>query len=263
MIRIIKKSIILFLALACLILVSCKSDEPKTTVEETPPVDLNDSINYLSPSDISDYRAGTIVDDDLLLADDLPNYFYASEISEDMKERIWNVSYKENDHISLDNLRYLRVLHWGFDGETHIGELIVNQSIANDILEIMYELYCNDYLIEKMVLIDEYGGDDELSMQDNNTSAFNYRLKTGQDSLSNHSLGLAIDINPLYNPYVVERANGEVYFAPSNSSDYINRDADFSYKLDSNDLCVRLFKEYGFSWGGDWNSSKDYQHFEK
>ncbi len=247
-------------------LVSCKSApvEPEAEKEiETESIELHDSREYISPSDTFDYDAGTVIDDDSINPEEIELFFYSSEISDSVKERIWNISYKENDNISLDDLRYLRLLHWGFDGETHIGELIVNKSISDDILEIMYELYRNDYLIEKMVLIDEYGGDDELSMQDNNTSSFNYRMKTGQNSLSNHSLGLAIDINPLYNPYVIERANGELYFAPSNSSDYIDRDADFSYKLDSNDLCVQLFKEHGFSWGGDWRSSKDYQHFEK
>ena len=254
--------------LLCCTLVSCKTAPQEPIEEEIPlteskPIDIEDAVDYLAPSDLSDSPAGTIVDDDRILFDELPEFFYASEISDEVKERIWNISYKENDDISLDELRYLRLLHWGFDGETHIGELIVNESISDDVLEIMYELYRNNYFIEKMILIDEYGGDDELSMQDNNTSAFNYRKKIGQNSLSNHSLGLAIDINPLYNPYVVKRANGELSFAPSNSGDYIDRDADFSYKLDNDDFCVQLFKEYGFSWGGDWRYSKDYQHFEK
>ena len=43
----------------------------------------------------------------------------------------------------------------------------------------------------------------------------------------------------------------------------MDREQDFPYKIDENDLCCRLFKEHGFSWGGDWNSVKDYQHFEK
>ena len=99
--------------------------------------------------------------------------FYQTEITEAVKQRIWNVSYKENAQISLEQLRYIRVLHRGFDEKTHIGEMIVNKIIAEDVLEIMRELYANDYLIEKMLLIDEYGADDEASLQDNNSSAFN------------------------------------------------------------------------------------------
>ena len=208
-------------------------------------------------------EAGTVLEDSLLNEDLINNLFYSIEISEEVKQRIWNISYKENNNISLNDLRYLRVLYRGFDGNTHIGELIVNQSIATDVLEIMMELYKNDYPIEKMVLIDEYNGDDESSMEDNNTSAFNYRVISNTTTLSKHSLGMAIDINPKYNPYVVTRANGEIIISPENGAAYADRNNDFSYKMDENDLCVKLFLEHGFTWGGNWNSVKDYQHFEK
>ncbi|MBQ8802828.1 MAG: M15 family metallopeptidase [Tyzzerella sp.] len=208
-------------------------------------------------------EAETVLDETRLNQELIDNLFYSVQISEEIKDRIWNVSYKENDNISLEELRYLRVLYRGFDGETHIGELIVNQSIAEDILEIMFELYRNDYPIEKMVLVDEYNGDDEASMEDNNTSAFNYRVIAGSNNLSKHGFGLAIDINPKYNPYVVERADGEIVVSPENGVDYVERSKDFSYKLSEDDLCVRLFLEHGFTWGGNWNSLKDYQHFEK
>lgn len=217
----------------------------------------------LSFSEIQDMKAGTLLDDLQLNQEQIERLFYSTEISDEIKNRIWNISYKENDNISLNELRYLRVLHRGFDGNTYIGELIVNQSIAEDILEIMLELYQNDYPIEKMVLIDEYAGDDEASMEDNNTSAFNYRVISGTSTLSKHSLGMAIDINPKYNPYVVTRTDGEIQISPENGTAYADRNKDFSYKLDENDLCVKLFLEHGFDWGGNWRSPKDYQHFEK
>ena len=207
-------------------------------------------------------KAGTFIDDDTIKLEEIPDFFYSTEITEDVKSRIWGISYKENDNISLDSLRYLRILHWGFDGETYIGEIIVNKSIADDILEIMYELYQNDYLIERMVLIDEYGADDEASMQANNSSGFNYRVISGTSSLSKHSLGMAVDINPFYNPYVVKKSDGTVSISPEGSEPYTDRDADLPYMLSNDDLCVKLFKEKGFTWGGDWKSVKDYQHFE-
>lgn len=190
-------------------------------------------------------------------------YFTQSFISEEILERINGCSYVENDNISLEELRYLQVLYIGFDGEEHVGELIVNEEIANDVLDIFYELYKEKYPIERMVLVDEYGGDDEKSMQANNTSSFNYRTIEGSDKLSKHSYGMAIDINPFYNPCVRKYSDGASKSFPEGSDKYADRDNEFLHKIDKDDLCYKLFTEHGFKWGGDWKSLKDYQHFEK
>lgn len=191
--------------------------------------------------------------------------FYYEPLPDQVKERITGISYKENPDITYDELRYLKVLYYDFQAETQIGEIICNQAIAQDLVEIFYELYQNEYQIEKIELVDEYGGDDTLSMEANNTSCFNYRVVDGTTRLSKHALGLAIDINPYYNPYIVYNKNGtgETYISPKGSEIYADRTQDFPYKIDTNDLCYRLFKEHGFTWGGDWNSTKDYQHFQK
>lgn len=167
--------------------------------------------------------------------------------------------------VSYEDLRRLSLLYYDFQGEIRTGELICNKGIAQDLLEIFYELFLNEYQIEKIRLIDEYNGDDTASMLDNNTSCFNYRVVDGTDSLSKHALGCAIDINPFYNPYVVFNRNGsgETYISPAGSEIYADRSRDFPYKIDENDLCYRLFRDHGFTWGGNWNSSKDYQHFQK
>lgn len=167
--------------------------------------------------------------------------------------------------VSYSDLCYMNVQYYDFDGEIQTGELICNKGIAQDLVEIFYELYLNEYRIEKIRLIDEYGGDDTASMEDNNTSCFNYRVVDGTTSLSKHALGCAIDINPFYNPYVVYNKNGsgETYISPKGSERYADRSQNFPYKIDENDLCYKLFKEHGFIWGGNWNSSKDYQHFQK
>lgn len=216
----------------------------------------------LELSDVQAMAAGDILDVSEMSQDILDDLFYSEELSEEVQQRIWNCSYQENSNISLAELRYVRVLHMGFDGETHIGELIVNQKIAEDILEIMSELYAQSYPIEKMVLIDEYGADDESSMSDNNTSAFNYREIAESSKLSRHALGLAIDINPRYNPYVKE-TDGKMLVSPADGAAYADRSLEFSYKIAEGDLCLQLFREHGFTWGGSWNSVKDYQHFEK
>ncbi|MCI8326855.1 MAG: M15 family metallopeptidase, partial [Lachnospiraceae bacterium] len=140
-------------------------------------------------------------------------------------------------------------------------ELIVNHTIAEKVLEIMKELYNYQYPIEKMILIDEYQADDESSMSDNNTSAFNYRVIAGTSRLSKHGQGLAIDINPRYNPCVKIEQDVTIV-EPENGAEFADRNQEFSYKIDANDFCCQLFKKYGFVWGGDWNSLKDYQHFE-
>ncbi len=195
--------------------------------------------------------------------DDLIYSFYYEPLSEEIIAKITGVSYVENENISLDDLRYVHILHYNFNDEVVEGELICNKAIAQDLLEIFYELYLAEYKIEKVCLIDEYDGDDTASMEDNNTSCFNYRVVDGTTNLSKHAYGLAIDINPFYNPYVVFKEDGSTYISPEGSEPYTDRSADFPYKIDENDLCYKLFKEHGFTWGGNWNSCKDYQHFQK
>lgn len=191
--------------------------------------------------------------------------FYYAPLTEEQKEYITGCSYPVTDEsleISYEDLFYVHILHYNFEGEVSVGELICNSAIAGDLLEIFYELFLNEYQLEKVTLIENYGGDDELSMADNNTSCFNYRVVAGSKKLSQHAYGLAIDINPFYNPYVTY-PDGDVKVAPAGSEIYTDRTKDFPYKIDENDLCYKLFKEHGFTWGGDWNSSKDYQHFQK
>ena len=246
-----------------------KKDEPETenVLQENVQSDVQEEpeevIPTLSLEEVQAMAAGEIIEEELLTEELTEQLFYQTEITEAVKQRIWNISYKENAQISLDNLRYIRVLHRGFDEKTHIGEMIVNKIIAEDVLEIMRELYANDYLIEKMLLIDEYGADDEASMQDNNSSAFNYRMVANTNTLSRHGMGMAVDINPKYNPYVVKQSNGQVWISPENGKEYADRTQDFVGKIAANDLCVQLFAEHGFSWGGYWGEPKDYQHFER
>jgi hypothetical protein len=168
------------------------------------------------------------------------------------------VSYRDNPDIQLSDLRYLQLSYVDFDGKDQVGELVCNQAIADDLLEIFKALYEARYPIRSIRLIDDFNGDDDASMAADNTSCFNYRRKTGMRQLSKHALGLAVDINPFENPYV--RPNR---VRPADARRYADRTQDFPHKIDKNDLCYRLFREHGFSWGGSWRSVQDYQHFEK
>lgn len=190
------------------------------------------------------------------------NNFYAAEIDDVIFARIKGKSYKDNCIVPLDELRYLHVMHIGFDGEPHEGELICNVSIAADLLDIFQKLYEAGYQIEKIRLVDEYNADDETSMRDNNSSCFNFRFISHTTKVSKHGLGLAVDINTLYNPYI-KTVDGKTYIEPATAGDYVDRTKDFPHKIDENDLCYKLFTQHGFEWGGHWKSVKDYQHFEK
>jgi hypothetical protein len=184
--------------------------------------------------------------------------FYYSELTEEQKQTLGN----DPAVIGDEELVYLHVLYYDFDGQTQEGELICNRGIVQDLVEIFAGLYQAKYPIEKIRLIDVYDGDDASSMADDNSSCFNYRTIVGTDNLSMHAYGLAVDINPLYNPYITGDG-GDTIIWPEAASAYADRSLDFPYKIDHDDLCYRLFTEHGFTWGGDWSGNKDYQHFEK
>lgn len=190
--------------------------------------------------------------------------FTYQKLPKRIKKKITGVSYKKNQHITYQDLRYVKVRYYDFAGEKQTGELIVNKKIALKTVKIFYQLYKMKYPIERMRLVDEYGADDEKSMRANNTSAFNYRTVAGTHRLSKHAMGLAIDINPRINPYI----NTKGILTPANAKAYRCRNKKkckgkyARYMIQPGSKITRLFKKYGFTWGGDWKYSKDYQHFQ-
>lgn len=185
--------------------------------------------------------------------------FEISKISDEIFARMQGKSYPEDCPLELDTLRYLTVTYVNFDGDICQGELIVNTEIAEDVISIFKELFEIEYPIESIRLIDDFDADDNKSMAANNSSGFCYRVVDGTDRLSNHSFGLAVDINPLYNPYI--KSNGKVL--PEEAEAFADRTVSNPYYITPEDDCVRIFKKYGFTWGGDWTNSKDYQHFQR
>lgn len=198
----------------------------------------------------------------LTLSCSADSLFSIREIDDEIFERIKGKSYKENCTVPLEDLRYVTVAHYNFDGYMVKGELICNKAIADDLLDIFTNLYNIKYPIESIRLIDDFDADDLSSMQANNTSCFNFRKVAGSNSLSNHALGKAIDINPLYNPWVKVK-NGKTSVSPEEGRPYVDREKNLPYKIDENDACYKEFVRHGFIWGGNWDSIKDYQHFEK
>lgn len=193
--------------------------------------------------------------------------FSIREISDDLFDRMKaGNTYKEDCIVPREDLRYLLVLHKDKDGNIHQGEMVVHKLIAEDVLEIFEKLYDADYPIERMVLPDNYLADDEIMMRDNNSSSFNFRFISHTNKVSKHGLGMAVDINTLYNPYhkIVTNEDGttEEVIEPATGEVYLDRTKEFDYKIEKGDLCYKLFTEKGFEWGGDWTDRKDYQHFE-
>lgn len=196
-------------------------------------------------------------------------FFKAYEISEGdaVYNRIYGKSYYENENIGLQDLRYLKMLHYNFNHEVQVGEMIVNAAISNDVLSVFQELFAVGYEIQSMRLIDDFwtgDGDssDSNSIDNNNTSAFCYRQITGGGNLSNHAYGRAIDINPQQNPYVWN-SQGQLQWSHENASPYVDRTCGDPHVIVENDVCYNIFAKYGFSWGGLWSNPVDYQHFEK
>ena len=189
--------------------------------------------------------------------------FYYENIPQSILGRIQGISYPKDCPVSLTALRYCHIRYIDFDGNKQDGEMICNKAIADDVMQIFSQLYDSGYQIESIHLIDDFGGDDEASMEADNTSCFNYRTIAGSSKISKHALGLAIDINPLYNPSVTFDKKGNSIIAPSTATDYVDRTKNFAYKISDQDLAYKLFTKHDFIWGGNWNSIKDYQHFEK
>lgn len=197
------------------------------------------------------------------------NYFKAYEITEgdEIYSRIFGKSYQVNDSVSLADLRYMKVIHYNFNEEIQVGELIVNANLVSDFTSAFQQLFEHKYQIQSMYLIDNYWtGDadstDTASIDVNNTSSFNYRAKTGGESLSMHAYGCAIDVNPQQNPYAWYEGDSLVC-SHDNAVEYLDRTSGAAHMITHEDLCYQIFTGLGFTWGGDWDSPKDFQHFEK
>lgn len=247
-----------------------EASEKQTSDKQTPDTQQT---TQEKRTDLSGLEAGAIVEKATIDAQNLDVYFTSSELTEVQKEVMNGKSYIENPDISYDDLRYIKVLHYNFRHQIQVGELVVNQAIAEDCRQIFMELFQEEYEIHSMYLIDRYYEKDQArngeqvdisSINDDNTSAFHYRKIAGTEVLSNHAYGMAIDINPLENPYVKEADLQQTVASPyKDYNSYKDRTAQRAHMISKDDACYRIFKAHGFQWGGEWNGNKDYQHFEK
>lgn len=216
----------------------------------------------LKAQTVTSYHPGDVVADVDLKRLGEDSFFFTCPLSDEVFALMQGRSFKANCTLSRDSLRYIQCLHRDAEGRAWVGEMVVNVRIADDCLSIFRELFRQSYPIQRMRLIDYWEADDERSMRDNNSSSFNFRFISHTTKVSVHGRGMAVDINPLYNPYH-KSVNGKEIVEPATATPYLDRQASFPYKIVEGDLCVRLFKAHGFEWGGNWKTVKDYQHFEK
>jgi len=166
-----------------------------------------------------------------------------------------HASWRPGCPVGVEQLRAVDLSHWGFDGRVHQGRLIVAAAEVDRVIAALRDIYAARFPIERMVPVDAYGGSDDASMADNNTSAFNCRYVKGTTRWSEHSFGRAIDVNPIQNPYVqgdsVDPPAGAPYASRPRSPGVIH----------AGDAVVDAFAAQGWEWGGYWTSGQDYQHF--
>jgi len=166
-------------------------------------------------------------------------------------------SYRSGCPVPPSALRTVRLSYWGFDGRAHEGTLVVSSRVTADVVAIFRRLYEARFPIRRMQPVSAYRGSDDASMAADNTSSFNCRRAVGSatGSWSSHAYGLAIDVNPVENPYVL----GSRVLPPSGRA-YLNRSRARPGMATRSGVLVRAFASRGWTWGGRWNAP-DYQHF--
>lgn len=176
-----------------------------------------------------------------------------------IKQQMLQYTWRQGCPVPIKDLAYLQLSYWGNDNKHHTGELIVNKTLAKEVVALFKTLYENKYPIAQMQLIDVFKGDDDASMSANNTSAFNCRPVTNRPGeYSQHSYGRAIDINPLINPYV----KGNLVL-PKAGSAFVDRNKPYKGKITRDSFIYQQFSNNGWDWGGGWFDLQDNQHFEK
>jgi hypothetical protein len=162
--------------------------------------------------------------------------------------------------IGCQRLALVKFKYFGFDGQIHDdGEIVVLSAVADRMANIFAALLGMHFPIKQAKLLNHYDGDDEASMADNNTSGFNDRSISGGNSISIHAYGLAIDVNPIQNPFC-RKQNGTLHVSPKAGEKYLDR-ADARPGMA--EAVIDIFADNGFPvWGGDWKRPIDYQHFQ-
>ena len=165
-------------------------------------------------------------------------------------------SWRRGCPVPISRLRLLTLRYWGFDGESHRGNLVVARGVAWRVVRVFHALFDKRFPIRRMRLIENFAADDHKSMAADNTSAFNGRYVSGTHRWSMHAYGIAIDLDPVENPYV----SGS-YVSPPQGRAYADRSLRRRGMIHAGGKVVQAFAAVGWEWGGYWRPARDYQHF--
>jgi poly-gamma-glutamate synthesis protein (capsule biosynthesis protein) len=180
-----------------------------------------------------------------------------SVIPESIRDEMRGVSWHPDPRCpGFDELALLDLPYVDFHGQSQRGQLVVARTVANALVEVFERLFTDRFPVAQMHRIDLFSADDGASMDANNCSAFNFRVIAGTERLSKHALGLAVDINPIQNPWVKD---GVVW--PREGSRYLDRTRDAPGVIRRPGPVTAAFDAIGWEWGGDWEATKDYHHF--
>jgi len=184
--------------------------------------------------------------------------FTSEPLPEHIIQLITGVTFHDTTPFGFDYLTYLTVTHVNFYGESVLGHLIVAADIGYEVLDIFREIYEGGFPIHSIKLIDYFDASDYLSMAANNSHAFNFRYIAGTNVISRHGFGVAIDINPIQNPYI----RGETIW-PAAGAEYVDRSYVRPGMIVPGDVVYNAFISRGWIWGGYWTRPRDYHHFER
>jgi hypothetical protein len=160
--------------------------------------------------------------------------------------------------VGCERLAIVRISYVDFTGTMRAGQIVVLDVLAEPVANIFADLLKQRFPIESVRLMNQFNGDDDASIAQNNTSGFNDRNVAGTASLSMHAYGAAIDLNPVQNP-AIETLKGKLVVSPPSGQAFLNRTRAAPGMAES---VSSIFRRYGFTeWGGNWRL-KDYQHFQ-
>ena len=201
------------------------------------------------PKDIKSISQDTIIDSN----------FSWTELQQKFETHYRNVqdSVDASFQNQWQNQTLINVDYYSFDGKIHKGQLLCNRSVQEELKAVFKDLYNLKFPIQSVMPISEFDFDDQKSMRANNTTCFDFREKVMGNGWSKHAQGLAVDLNPMQNPYIHPQKTEPFPNQSEMTTGRIRKEDEMGKKV------IDIFKKQGWKWGGNWRSSKDYMHFEK
>lgn len=165
----------------------------------------------------------------------------------------------------LSSLGLMQVQYVGFDGNDHVGQIVIAIKVMTEVEAFFKRAYALRFPIERVVPVSAPGylWDGKKIITDNVSAGFDYRKIKHTDTLSLHARGLAFDINPQQNPYIIYENSERVMAVPRKNAAW---DPSKPGTLSADHPLVKLMEGFGWEWGGRWTPESgrtDYMHFQR